>query len=65
MPHARALRLSILEGDLALRACALRLGMSGAADQFDVPDGSVSAEMACDRKVVHSANGGLIFHFLR
>jgi hypothetical protein len=39
--------------------------MSGAADQFDVPDGSVSAEMACDRKVVHSANGGLIFHFLR
>jgi hypothetical protein len=62
MPHARSLRLPVLEGGLALRAYALVLGMAAPAHQFDVANCSVVAEMPGDRKIVHSADGW-IRHF--
>jgi hypothetical protein len=42
---------------LALRTCALGLGLSGAAHQFDVTNCSVGAKMSGDRKIIDSANG--------
>ena len=63
VPDARALRLFVLKGRLALRADALGLGVTGAARQFDVVHHSIGAEMAGDGKVVHGTDVGC-FHFL-
>ena len=58
MPRIRASRFLVLESELALRAYALGLGMSGPTTQFDVADRSVRTKVPGDREVVHSANGG-------
>jgi hypothetical protein len=58
MPHSRSLRLLVLKSGLALRACALGLGVSRSTSQLDVADCSVTAEMPGDREVIYSANGG-------
>lgn len=57
-PRPRRSRFLILKSGLALRACALGLGLSGAAHQLDITNGSVRAEMSGDREIIDSANGG-------
>jgi hypothetical protein len=57
VPHPGRSRLLILKSGLALRAFALGLGLSGAAHQFDVTNGSVRAEMPGDWEIIDSANG--------
>lgn len=63
VPNARALRLFVLKGRLALCADALGFGAAGTARQFDVVHHSITAEMAGDGEVVNSTNIGC-FHFL-
>ena len=58
MPDARALRLLVLKGDLALRAGALRLRVAGPAYQPDVTHRAIDTKMAGDGKIVHSTDGG-------
>jgi len=57
MANSRTLRFLILKGDLTLGASALRLRLAGAANQLDVADGAVAAEMAGDGKIIDSADG--------
>ena len=54
MTDERRLRLDVLERNLAVRASALGL-VALTADQFDVTDNSVAAQMARDGVVVDGA----------
>jgi hypothetical protein len=65
VPHFRPLWLLVLKGGVASRADTLRLRRTSPADHFDVPYGSIGAEMTCDREIIDNANGGRVFHFLR
>jgi hypothetical protein len=62
MANLRALRLLVLERDLALRTNTLRLGVAGSAAKLDVPDVAVFAEMAGNGEIIHSADGSVV-HF--
>jgi hypothetical protein len=64
VPNAGALRLLILEGGLALCADALGPGVAGAARQFDVTHGSITAEMAGNGEIIDGTDVGC-FHFVR
>src|ERR1700730_390073 len=63
VPHAGALRFFVLKGRLTLRAYALRFGVARTANQLDVVNQPITAEMAGDGEVVHRANV-VCFHFL-
>src|SRR6516164_6028172 len=54
-PRSRRSRLLVLKSGLALRACALGLGLSGPAHQFGVTNGSVRAKMTGDREIIDRA----------
>jgi len=58
VPYARALRLLILKLGLAVRAKAVGLGIGWPAYEPDVAHGSVAAEMASDREIIHDADSG-------
>ena len=60
MTHGRGLRFDVLKGGLALGASALRLA-AGAANQFDVTDDSVGAQMRGDGEIVDGADRPRVF----
>jgi hypothetical protein len=62
---ARTLGLLVQKLDVALRADALRLCLTGAAPELDVADATVVADMAGDWEIIDGPDGGWIFHFLR
>jgi hypothetical protein len=64
MSNLRGLGLAVLEGCTADGAGAFWL-LAIAADQLDVANGSVAAQMSRDRKVVHSTDIEFLVHLLR